>query len=180
MRKLAALIFTPALLVSCAPMMLAPNASTADGLFLQSVTGSNLFEIQSSQVALTKSNTPAVRAYAQMLIDHHTTAQNQVNTLAAARAVPLPKTLPPELQLKVTTLGDLNAASFDAAFLQEQVLAHQLTLSLIQNERTAGKDTAVVALADQLSPVIQQHLQEAQTLLGAAPAPVPAPVPASP
>ncbi|MFC4639431.1 DUF4142 domain-containing protein [Deinococcus hohokamensis] len=150
--------------------MMAPNASSVDGLFLQAVTGSNLFEIQSSQVALTKTNTPAVRAYAQMLIDHHTMAQTQVNTLAASRGVLLPKVLPPELQLKVTTLAGLNAASFDAAFLQEQVVAHQMTLSLIQNERTAGKDAAVMALANQQAPIIQQHLQQAQTLLGTAPA----------
>jgi putative membrane protein len=171
MRKLAALVLVPALLASCAPMMTAPNAGTADALFLQSVTGSNLFEIQSSEVALTKATAPAVRAYAQMLIEHHTTAQNEVSALALARGVLLPKALPPELQLKVTALSGLNAAAFDAAFLQEQVLAHQLTLSLIQNERAAGKDAAVVALADRQSPIIQQHLQQAQTLLVPAPAP---------
>ncbi|MFC4425286.1 DUF4142 domain-containing protein [Deinococcus navajonensis] len=171
MRKLAALIFAPVLLASCAPSMMAPNASSVDGLFLQAVTGSNLFEIQSSQVALTKTNTPAVRAYAQMLIDHHTMAQGQVNTLAASRRVLLPKVLPPELQLKVSTLANLNGASFDAAFLQEQVVAHQMGLSLMQNELTAGKDAAVMALATQQTPVIQQHLQQAQTLLGTAPAP---------
>ncbi len=166
MRTKAPMILLPALLAACAPaMMTPPNASTVDGLFLQAMTGSNLFEIQSSQVALSKSNTAAVRTYAQMLINHHTAAQNQVSTLAAARGVPLPTALPPELQLKVSALSGLNAAAFDAAYLQEQVVAHQMTLSLIQNERTAGKDAEVVAMANAQAPIIQQHLDQAQALL---------------
>ncbi|MFC6663470.1 DUF4142 domain-containing protein [Deinococcus multiflagellatus] len=69
------------------------------------------------------------------------------------------------MQLKVSALSGLNAAAFDAAYLQEQVVAHQMTLSLIQNERTAGKDAEVVALANAQAPIIQQHLDQAQALL---------------
>lgn len=166
MRKLSPLLLAPLLLASCAPSMMAPNAGTTDGLFLQAITGSNLFEIQSSQVALNRSTTPALKAYAQHLIDDHTAAQAQVATLAAARGVPLPKVLPPELLLKVNTLSTLSGPAFDTAYLQEQVLAHQFTLSLLQNEQTAGKDAAVVALAAQKVPVIREHLAQAQAMLG--------------
>lgn len=55
-------LMLPLVLSSCAPALTAPNASGADGLFPQAVTGSNLFEIQSSRVALTTSTTPAVRS----------------------------------------------------------------------------------------------------------------------
>lgn len=165
MRKRTTLLL-PLVLSACAPALTAPNASGADGLFLQAVTGSNLFEIQSSRVALSASTTPAVRSYAQMLLDDHLAARNQVAALALTRGVPLPKALPPELQLKVVTLSGLNSAAFDAAYLQEQVLAHQLTLSLIQNERTAGRDPSVTAFAERQAPVIQGHLQRARTLLG--------------
>lgn len=171
MLKRSAALLLPFVLAACAPSMMAPNASTADGLYLQAVTGSNLFEIQSSQVALQKSNTPAVRAYAQQMISDHTTAQNQVAALAAARRVPLPPALPPELQLKVNTLSGLSGAAFDAAYIQEQTLGHQFTVSIFQNELTAGRDAEVVAFANQNLPTIQQHLQAAQALgSGAAPA----------
>ncbi|WP_157451954.1 DUF4142 domain-containing protein [Deinococcus aquatilis] len=178
-------LLVPAVLASCAPGMMATgpvmNATSIDGLFLQAATGSNLFEIQSSQVILTKSDSAAVKAYAQMLIDHHTAAQNQVATAAAPRAVPLPPALPPELQLKVNTLASLSAPALDQVYLQEQVLAHQVTLSLLQNEQTAGKDPGVVALAVDQVPVITQHLQEAQALLTSTAPPAPAtPAPAAP
>lgn len=167
MLKRSALLL-PFALAACAPSMMTPNAGNADGLFLQAVTGSNLFEIQSSQVALQKSTTPAVRAYAQQMIGEHTTAQNQVAALAAARRVPLPPTLPPELQLKVNTLSGLSGAAFDAAYIQEQILSHQFTVSIFQNELTAGRDAQVVAFANQNLPLIQRHLQEAQALGGGA------------
>ncbi|WP_102125898.1 DUF4142 domain-containing protein [Deinococcus planocerae] len=168
MLKRSAALLLPFALAACAPSMMAPNASTADGLFLQAVTGSNLFEIQSSQVALQKSNTAAVRAYAQQMINEHTTAQNQVAALAAARRVPLPTALPPELQLKVTTLSGLNGADLDAAYIREQILSHQFTVSIFQNQQTAGRDAEVVAFANQNLPLIQRHLQEAQALGGGA------------
>lgn len=168
MAKSRALLLAPLILASCAPTMMPPNAGTTDGLFLQAVTGSNLFEIQSSQVALKQSGSDAVKAFAQKLIDDHTAAQAQVSTLAASKGVMLPTALPPELQLKVNTLSTLSGAAFDAAYLNEQVLAHQFTLSLLQNEQAAGKDADVVALATAQVPVITGHLQRAQELQGSA------------
>ncbi|MEF2276841.1 DUF4142 domain-containing protein [Deinococcus sp. YIM 134068] len=170
MSKRSAALLLPFVLAACAPSLTAPNASTADGLFLQAATGSNLFEIQSSQVALQKSNTPAIRTYAQQMINEHTTAQNEVAALASARRVPLPPALPPELQLKVTTLSGLNGAEFDAAYIREQTLSHQLTVSVFQNEQTAGRDAGVLAFANKNLPLIQRHLQEIQSLGGGAPA----------
>ncbi|WP_216328155.1 DUF4142 domain-containing protein [Deinococcus aestuarii] len=175
LKRSASALILPLALASCAPSMTAPNASTVDGLFLQAATGDNLFEIQSSQLALTKTNTPAVRAYAQRMIDHHVPAQDQVAALAATRRVPLPTALPPELQIKLNTLGTLSGAAFDTAYLNEQVLSHQLALSVGLNERSAGRDAQVVALAAGLQPIIAGHLQDALALGGAAPSAPPAP-----
>ncbi|SMB89812.1 DUF4142 domain-containing protein [Deinococcus hopiensis] len=165
MRRNPVLLIAPLLLASCAPSMMAPNAGTTDGLFLQAITGSNLFEIQSSQVALSKATTPALKAYAQHLIDDHQKAQAMVSTLAAARGVPLPKVLPPELMLKVNTLAMMDGAAFEKAYLQEQVVAHQFTLSLLQNEQLGGKDAAVVAFANEQVGPIQEHLAQAQAMM---------------
>ncbi|MPY66331.1 DUF4142 domain-containing protein [Deinococcus sp. SDU3-2] len=166
MLRSSALVLLPLALGSCT--MMAPNATTVDGLFLQSVTGSNLFEIQSSQVALNRSTNAQVRTFAQQMINEHTTAQAQVAALASARGVPLPKALPPELQLKVNTLNTLTGSAFDVAYLREQVLGHQFTISIFQNEQTAGRDAGVVAFATQNLPLIERHFQEAQTLLATA------------
>ncbi|GAA5514611.1 hypothetical protein Dcar01_03367 [Deinococcus carri] len=166
------LLLLPLVLASCAPSMLAPNASTTDGLFLQAATGSNLFEVQAAQVALGKTTSDAVRAYAQHMVNDHTNAQNQVAALATRKGVPLPKMLPPELQLKINTLSGMSGAAFDAAYAREMVVSHQLTVSIMQNEQAAGKDADVVALANQQLPIITQHLAEAQALPGGtAPAP---------
>ncbi|ADV67516.1 DUF4142 domain-containing protein [Deinococcus maricopensis] len=171
MKKHALFLLAPLTLAACAPMMMAPNATTVDGLYMQAAAGGNLFEIQSSQVALKNSTSDAVRAFAQQMIADHTTAQNQLTALAAARGVPLPTQLPPELQLKVTSLSGLTGAAFDAAYAQEQVVSHQLNLSVQQNELTAGKDADVRAYAQAQVPIIQQHLEHARTLPGATAAP---------
>ncbi|GGR37282.1 DUF4142 domain-containing protein [Deinococcus ruber] len=151
---------------SCAPMLSADPATlnNPDLQFAQAATGSNLFEIQSSQLAVTHSSSDAVKAFAQMLIADHTAAQASLAPLADAQHIPLPTVLPPDKQLKVVALGSLNGADFDAAFIKEQTLAHQLTLSVLQNELSAGVNADLKGYATAQVPVITMHLNTVAAL----------------
>ncbi|MFC4453428.1 DUF4142 domain-containing protein [Deinococcus sonorensis] len=167
MKILPAAVMLSLALASCAPMMgmgMAPASMDPDTLFEQAVAGSNMFEIKTSQLALAKSSSAAVKSFAQQMIDDHTKAQAQLEALAKSQGVPLPTMLPPDLQIKVVTLSGLNGAAFDTAYIQEQTLGHQLALSIFQNELTAGKKADTRNLATALLPAIQMHLQEAQAL----------------
>ena len=75
---------------------------------------SDLYEINSSQVALQKSQNPAVRRFAAMLIKHHqmTTAA----TMAAAQKAglnPTPPTLDPGATASIAELQNASPADFD-------------------------------------------------------------------
>ncbi len=167
MKHRAALLL-PLALASCAPMMggmaADPATLSPDALFEQAAAGSNLFEIQTSQLALSKSASAAVKGFAQQMINDHTNAQTQLAALAKAQGVPLPTMLPPDLQLKVVALSGLDGAAFDAAYIQEQTLGHQLAVSVFQNELAAGKNADTKNLATALLPAITMHLQEIQAL----------------
>ncbi len=57
------------------------SAQSVDSLFLQAATAGNAFEIETSKLALQKSNNAAIKAFAQRMIDDHTKAQQSVNNL---------------------------------------------------------------------------------------------------
>ena len=164
-------LLLPFALASCAPMLAdSATLNNPDVQFAQAAAGSNSFEITTSQLALTKSASTSVKAFAQQMITDHTTAQAQLKTIADAQHIALPTVLPPDMQLKVVALNGLNSADFDAAYIKEQVLAHQLTLSVLQNELSAGVNTDLKGYATAQVPVVTMHLTMAQ---GLNPAPTP-------
>jgi predicted outer membrane protein len=57
------------------------SAQSVDSLFLQAATAGNAFEIETSKLALQKSNNNAIKTFAQRMIDDHTKAQQSVNNL---------------------------------------------------------------------------------------------------
>jgi putative membrane protein len=148
--------------------------------FLAKAASGDLFEIQSSQMALQMSANPAVRNFANLLIADHT-RMSQVMMAAARSAgiVPPPPAILPEQQ---AMLAQLSAAgpNFDVAFREAQITAHQGALGLMQNYAASGDVPALRTAAQQAIPTIQMHLAQAQGL-HVGPAAMPPPMaPANP
>jgi putative membrane protein len=148
----------------------------APGFLAQAGSGDQ-FEIQSSQLALSASSNPAVQTFANQMIAAHTQMSQQMAAAATAGGVtpPPPALLPPQQAM----LDQLRAAgtgpSFDMAYQQEQVSAHQGALTLFQNYAASGDNAAIKAAASGAIPTIQMHLQQAQALSVAPPPPTPPP-----
>lgn len=127
----------------------------------------DVFEITSSMVAIQKSQNPQVRAFASMLIDHHTQTTNQ--TLATAKGagvMPPPPELSPMQKDMIGQLMAANGAAFDRLYLQQQVPAHQQALSINGGYARSGDVPALRQNAQSAVPIIQSHLAQAQQLLG--------------
>jgi putative membrane protein len=184
MRKLAILFGGAALLVACQSRPPAPppappvdlnNPLMAPG-FLAQAGSANEWEIESSQLAMQMSTNPAVRNFANMIIADHTALGQQVAAAAtSAGLTPPPPTplLPPQQSM----LDQLRAAgsgpSFDMAYQQAQISAHQQAIQLMQNYAAQGDVPALRTVASQAIPVMQRHLAAAQALTTAPPPPPP-------
>jgi len=127
---------------------------------------SDLYEINSSQVALEKSQTPAIRRYAAMLIKHH--QKTTAATMAAARKSglnPPPPALDPGATASINELQTASAADFDRLYLGQQVPAHQAALDLHRSYGANGDQARLRASARKAVPVVQQHLTAAQRMM---------------
>ncbi|GAA4016555.1 hypothetical protein GCM10022280_14500 [Sphingomonas swuensis] len=126
----------------------------------------DVFEITSSMILLGKSSNPQVRAYATMLIDHHSRTTNLALTNAKAAGVMAP---PPEMSpMQKTMIGQLHAASpasIDRLYLQQQVPAHQQALALQSGYARNGDTPLLRQTAQGAVPIVQSHLNEAQQML---------------
>ncbi|MEO5774647.1 MAG: DUF4142 domain-containing protein [Sphingomicrobium sp.] len=182
MKRLAICVAAAALVTGCAPRtapiapaaMIDPNNPLFAPGYMATAASGDQFEIQSSQLALQMSQNPAVRAFAQMLIADHMRMSQQmaVSAQSAGLMAPAPILLPQHQamldQLRATPYG-----SFDMAFRDAQVNAHQQALALHQNFAASGDVPALRSVAAGAVPVIQAHLSQAQTLnVMAAPPPM--------
>jgi putative membrane protein len=133
--------------------------------FLRASARSNLFEIQSSEIALREARSAEVRRLARILIRHHTAMQAMLAEVARAQNVEVPTTLTARQRGDVRRLQRVSARNFDRAFLRIQVPAHQLSLRLHLLAARTELPAAVRLLAIEALPVIGDHLGRASTLL---------------
>lgn len=132
--------------------------------YVQMAAASDLFEIQSSQLAVSRAQNPQVRAFAQMLIEHHTATTQQLTAAAsAAGTMPSPMLMPMQAEM-ISQLQGANGAEFDRVYLRQQVPAHQMALALHQNYASNGDTPGLRTVAAAAVPIVRQHLDRARAL----------------
>ena len=157
-------IATPALAQLAPPPPPAAAKTTADS-YVMAAGQSDLYEINSSQVALEKSQNPRVRSFASMLIKHHqkTTAAT-VKAAQRAGLTPTPPALDPGAAASIAELQTAAPADFDRLYLGQQVPAHQAALDLHQSYAANGDKTPLRTSARAAMPIVKQHLTAATKL----------------
>ena len=140
-------------------------ATTGDGALMSDLSHANIDEIESAKLAIAKSKNVQVREFAQKMLDEHSAAQAQLETLAKAKGVKLPdKTY---LMQKSTTaiLKVVSGKTFDKEYIKHAgVNAHKTTLVLLQRVSLEAVEPELKALGANMRPMIQQHLKMAQQL----------------
>jgi len=143
----------------------AATAPTSAMGYVAAAGASDLFELQSSQVALQKARNPDVRAFAQMMLDEHTRTSGDL--MAAARKAgldPPPPALPADKTAQLAALQSAGAAEFDAMYMRAQVAGHQEALALHTGYAQGGDQAALRAAAAKTAPIVRSHLERAETL----------------
>ena len=143
-----------------------PEAKTQAQPYVMAAGKSDLYEINSSQIALEKSKNPGVRNYAQMLIKHH--QKTTAATLKAAGKAGLPPAPPPALDpgaaASVNELRSASAADFDRVYIAQQIPAHEAALDLHKSFAAGGDQAPLRASAKAAVPIVQQHLAAAKRM----------------
>jgi len=157
-----------------------------DTEFVRLAKLANQHEIESSRLALEKTQDPEVRAFAQRMIDDHTRVGQQMEQVAAATPNLQETTQgadPLGADVVMARLRQANAGvEFDREYKIAQMQAHEWTIELF--EEATGEEAlneGLQAFADQTLPALRQHLDLARNLDVEAPALTPgaaAPAPA--
>ncbi|NBB62875.1 DUF4142 domain-containing protein [Pseudomonas sp. ODNR1LW] len=140
------------------------GANTVEGFVAGLATG-NLYELQSAEIASTKSSSADVKALAAMIEKDHTAAGEKL--AAAAPNMALPTALDERRKGLIDNLNATTAGDFDKVYLTQQVAAHNETLTLLNGFDDNTDSPELASLARELIPTVTAHRDRAQTLLDA-------------
>ena len=147
------------LLIGFTPMALAA-ATSPDESFYKSAAEGGLAEVAAGKLAENKASNAALKDFAGMMVKDHSTADQKLWAMAASKDIKLPTT--PSVQQVATSdrLKLLSRASFDKAYIQNQVDAHRETVALLRKEIASGRDPQAKQFAQSLLPTVQGHLEK--------------------
>lgn len=141
--------------------------AAADMEFAMTAAGTDMYEIQASQLAMQRGSAPAVRNYAQMLVNHHTMSSNELKGILSAKGMAPPPALPADKQAKIARLQSLQGAAFDREYIRVTgVQDHQAAIGVFENASRTLADADLRRFAAKTLPVLQQHLRSAQEIAG--------------
>jgi putative membrane protein len=136
-----------------------------DSGFVKAVAISDMFEIQSSKLALEKKSRGDRQFARRMIHDHGQTSEQLKRLVADGRVTaPLPTGLDGAHQQMLDQLRNDNGAEFDKAYDQMQLNGHKEAIALFESYARNGDNAALKSWAATTLPHLQEHLALAEKL----------------
>jgi putative membrane protein len=134
--------------------------------FVKKVAISDMFEIQASQLALSKNPDADTKPFAEKMVKDHQQTSKELKALVDSGKVkaPLPTALDAEHQKKLDDLRAKNGKDFDRAYDQIQVQAHEEAVALFERYSQSGDNADLKQWAAKTLPHLKEHLAMAKKL----------------
>jgi len=136
----------------------------APQMFANGAAASDAFEIESSKLAATNASSAAVKKFAAQMIDAHTASTATLKAAAAKLdpAITPDPTLTSDQDASLAALKTRKGASFDAAYVDVQIAAHDKALAMLKDYSATGSVAEFRTIATGLVPKVSAHLNMAK------------------
>lgn len=129
--------------------------------FIRKAAVGNEFEIESSKLALQKSQNDNIQHFAQQMVDDHGKAGEDLTATAAKANLGAPNmALDHKHQRMLDKLNAATGTEFDRLYLKEQVKAHDEAVSLFKDYSQHGDNDAMKSFASNTLPTLQEHQEK--------------------
>jgi putative membrane protein len=142
----------------------AAGLSSADHKFIDEAAAGGMAEVEEGQLAQQKASSNDVRQFASQMVTDHTQANDELKQIAQSKGI-TPPSHPTRAERRAEDgLKKLSGAEFDRHYAREQVQDHQKTVALFRKQADSGQDAQLKAFAQKYLPILQRHLDMAQSL----------------
>lgn len=139
----------------------------ADGNFVVDAANGGMTEVAASQLAQSSATDERVKGFANMMVQDHTKAGDQLKKLAAAKSLTLPATISDKNQKAIDDLGKKTGKDFDKAYIKMMLDDHKKTVDMFKKEANDAKDSDLKTWATSTLPTLQMHLDSVKAISSA-------------
>ena len=133
--------------------------------FLTKLAAGNKFEIDSSKLAISKTKSETVKAFANtMVTDHGQAGVKMKQAVTDAKAKMPPDGLDAKHQAIYDDLKKKDGPAFDHAYVDAQAKGHVETVAMVEAYAKGGDNARIKAFANEILPTLKTHLDNVKKL----------------
>jgi putative membrane protein len=138
-------------------------ATDADD-FVEDASAKGVAEVEAGKLAEEKGTAADVKAFGAMMVKDHTAANEKLKAIADQKKLEVSTDAELLDKAKSMILELRSAKSFDQAYANNQVKAHEATIEIFEDEIKNGDDAQLKEFATATLPKLKAHLEQAKAL----------------
>lgn len=133
--------------------------------FVLEAATSDMFEIESSKLAVERAD-PATKTFAQQMIADHTKTSTEMKQMVDSGkvAAPIPAAMTSSQKAMLDKLNGLQGDDFNKQYHSDQVSVHKDAVDLFKRYGDSGDNADLKSWAATTRPALEHHLMMAQDL----------------
>ena len=134
-----------------------------DHKFVMDAAKGGMAEVELGKLAQDMASNDQVKNFGKRMVDDHSKANDELQTLAKNKNITLPTDLDPKDKALKDRLSKLSGPAFDRAYMDAMVRDHRKDVNEFRMESTRGQDPDIKAFASKTLPTLREHLQLAES-----------------
>lgn len=147
---------------------LAQPIGDADAGAMKKLAWHSLAEVEAGRMAAGKAEDPKVKDFAQRLVEDHGRFLDQLRRVAGSKGVQLPEKVGMREHAEMLKLRTVSGKDFDRRFMTQMVKDHEDAVRETGEIAAKAQDAEFRRLVEQANAKVKEHLQQAQSIAGAA------------
>lgn len=147
-----------------------PNVSIGDlarlddPTFVTAAASSNMFEIEAGNLAMQNASDQKVKDFGSMMVEHHTMANQELQTLASQMGATMPQTMVGIHREMLENLAGKTGKEFDEDYMDAMETAHKMDIAMFEAKANNATDSNLKAYAVKTLPILETHRKSATDL----------------
>jgi len=140
------------------------DSAGGDQEFVTKASASGLAEVNAGMLATKSASDPAVKKFAQHMVDDHTKANKELLALADKLRLRAAMKQDAEHERMEGQLMKLSGAAFDREYMAGQVKDHEEAVALFEKQSKSGSSAELKDWAGKTLPTLRHHLKMAKEM----------------
>jgi putative membrane protein len=146
------------------PAMNATPLNREDSMFVMEAAMGGMMEVESSRMAQNMATNPRVKAFAEMMIRDHSNANTELKSLASAKGMMLPDSMPKKMQDHMAEMQKMKGSAFDKHYVSMMRNDHKKDISKFEKAANSAADADLKNWAAKTLPTLKMHRDSVDAL----------------